>query len=308
MEDFNKVYVPPIKIQGIKTKLVPILKELADSCDYDVWVEPFMGSGVVGFNIRPEKAIFADINPHLIRFYNAIKSGELSHVYIREQLTLQGALLEQWDGDYYNEVRSRFNAEHSPMDFLFLNRSCFNGVIRFNQKGRFNTPYGHKPQRFSKAYITKIVNQVLYVENSLKMYDWEFKHASFEQTISSAPAGSLIYCDPPYIARHVDYYGGWTEDNEVKLHSCLNTSEHRYIVSTWKGNQFRQNPYIQSVWGDCAVFERKHFYHVGGKQENRNEMVEAILTNDKRMLLPSTMPSVHTQPYLPFMELSCAEN
>lgn len=63
----EKIYVPPLKIQGIKTKLIPIIKETVKIDEDTVWIEPFMGSGVVGFNIAPQKAIFADTNPYIIK-------------------------------------------------------------------------------------------------------------------------------------------------------------------------------------------------------------------------------------------------
>lgn len=88
--------------------------------------------------------------------------------------------------DYYYEVRNRFNTDKSPLDFLFLNRSCFNGLIRFNKKGGFNVPFGHKPQCFSKAYISKIVNQVDRVYKLAKLSDWTFLHQDFRKTMSSA--------------------------------------------------------------------------------------------------------------------------
>lgn len=74
-------------------------------------------------------------------------------------------MLSEMDERHYYYVRDRFNEDHNILDFLFLNRSCFNGMIRFNKNYRFNVPYGHKPQRFSKAYVTKIVNQVKHLEN-----------------------------------------------------------------------------------------------------------------------------------------------
>ena len=57
----EKIFVPPIKIQGIKTKLVPLIKKNICVDENTIWIEPFMGSGVVGFNVRPSKAIFSDI-------------------------------------------------------------------------------------------------------------------------------------------------------------------------------------------------------------------------------------------------------
>ena len=194
----EKIHVPPIKIQGIKTKLVPLIKDNIIMDKEMLWVEPFMGSGVVGFNIRPQQAIFADTNPHIINFYNNIKQKNIDSYIVRNFLESEGDKLEKGDDEYYYEVRERFNKNHSSLDFLFLNRSCFNGMIRFNKNYKFNVPYGHKPQRFSKAYITKIVNQVNYVEQMLCISDWIFICQSFDNTINSIQEErAFIYCDPP---------------------------------------------------------------------------------------------------------------
>lgn len=275
----EKVYVPPIKIQGIKTKIVPVIKQNVIIDKDTTWVEPFMGSGVVGFNVRPCKAIFSDTNPHIINFYNQIKSGEITFYKVREFLEKEGKKLEELDEAYYYEVRDRFNESHNPLDFLFLNRSCFNGMIRFNKDYKFNVPYGHKPKRFSKAYITKIVNQVAYVENLIKNNNWEFKCQSFEKTISEAPEKSFVYCDPPYIGRHVDYYDSWDETSEKNLKESLRESNKKFMISTWDYNEYRKNEYIDKFWGFCNKINKEHFYFVGAKENNRTPMMEALLIN-----------------------------
>lgn len=275
----EKIYVPPIKIQGIKTKLVPIIRQNVVMDSESVWIEPFMGSGVVGFNVEPHKAIFADTNPHIIEFYNQIKSKKITSQIVRAFLGHEGKLLEQGDDEYYYTVRERFNKEHNPLDFLFLNRACFNGMIRFNKNYAFNVPYGHKPQRFSKAYITKIVNQVEHVSCLLEKFPWEFICQPFEQTISMARQNDFIYCDPPYIGRHVDYYDSWDEESEIKLYEVLFDSNAKFMLSTWDHNDYRTNDYIATVWKDCHKITREHFYHVGAKESNRNPMIEALLTN-----------------------------
>ncbi|MBQ9418828.1 MAG: Dam family site-specific DNA-(adenine-N6)-methyltransferase, partial [Synergistaceae bacterium] len=179
----EKVFVPPIKIQGIKTKLVPIIRQHISLRKNALWLEPFMGSGVVGFNLRPERAVFADVNPHIINFYNAIKTGKITSDIAGVFLQDNGKTLSEEGESFYYFIRERFNRDHEPLDFLFLNRSCFNGMIRFNKNYNFNVPYGHKPLRFSQAYITKIINQILYIERCLKVYDWNFICQSFEDTI-----------------------------------------------------------------------------------------------------------------------------
>ncbi len=275
----DKVYIPPIKTQGIKTKIVPLIKNNVYLSEKSIWIEPFMGSGVVGFNIAPTNAIFSDTNPHIIAFYNQIKEGKITSAGVKDFLEKEGKILSENDDAYYYEVRKRFNQNHDPLDFLFLNRSCFNGMIRFNKDLKFNVPYGHKPQRFSKAYITKIVNQVAHVECLLKRNNWSFFCQSFEETISWADNNSFIYCDPPYIGRHVDYYDSWDEESEVALCKALVASNTKFMLSTWDHNDFRKNEYIEKVWDFCNKITKEHFYHVGAKEINRNPMTEALLTN-----------------------------
>ena len=275
----EKIFVPPIKIQGIKTKLVPFIRQSVVLDESSVWFEPFMGSGVVGFNVEPRRAVFADTNPHIIAFYNQIKSGLVTPYIVRSFLEEEGRRLAQGDDAYYYAVRKRFNEEHNPLDFLFLNRACFNGLIRFNKDYAFNVPYGHKPQRFSKAYITKIVNQVAHVADLIQHNSWDFICQSFENTIVLADKNDFIYCDPPYIGRHVDYYDSWDEKSEKALHRALTESKAKFMVSTWEHNDFRRNEYIQSVWHNCKITTHDHFYHVGAKEINRNPVVEALLTN-----------------------------
>lgn len=276
----EKIHVPPIKIQGIKTKLVPLIKDNIIMDKEMLWVEPFMGSGVVGFNIRPQQAIFADTNPHIINFYNNIKQKNIDSYIVRNFLESEGDKLEKGDDEYYYEVRERFNKNHSSLDFLFLNRSCFNGMIRFNKNYKFNVPYGHKPQRFSKAYITKIVNQVKYVEQMLCISDWDFICQSFDNTINSIQEErAFIYCDPPYIGRNVDYYDSWSEDEETKLKKMLISNNNYFMLSTWDHNKYRKNEYVDTLWGFCKKINKEHFYYVGANENNRNSIVEALLIN-----------------------------
>ncbi len=275
----EKVFVPPIKIQGIKTKLVPLIKENVSLSKDTMWIEPFMGSGVVGFNIAPARAVFADINPYIIEFYNQIKAKKITSYTVRNFLEEEGKKLSEKDDTYYYEVRERFNQKHDSLDFLFLNRSCFNGMIRFNKELAFNVPYGHKPERFSKAYVTKIANQIAHVEELLQYNDWSFMCQSFEQTIGMADEESFIYCDPPYIGRHVDYYDSWDEQSEISLRNALLHSDAIFMLSTWDHNEYRKNEYIETIWEFCHKVTKEHFYHVGAKEKNRNPMMEALLTN-----------------------------
>lgn len=274
-----KILIPPIKCQGIKSKLVKWIDETRQWDNKGVWIEPFMGSGVVGFNLKPRKALFCDMNPHLISFYQGINNGAITPIVVREFLESEGSKLVKEGADYYYEVRKRFNTEKSPLDFLFLNRACFNGLIRFNRKGEFNVPFGHKPERFSKAYITKIVNQVTWVAKRASLSDWTFLRQDFRGTLSCATEADFIYCDPPYAGRHTDYFNTWDETHEKSLYESLKATQARFILSTWHSNEHRENSAISTFWSEFNVITRAHFYHVGAKESNRKPMLEALVTN-----------------------------
>jgi DNA adenine methylase len=274
-----KTHIPPIKSQGIKTKLVPWIKSIVPSDFNGIWIEPFMGTGVVAFNIAPQNAILCDTNPHLINFYTACANQEITAETVKAYLINEGEKLQLLGEEHYYFIRERFNQYHAPLDFLFLNRAGFNGMIRFNSKGCFNIPFCRKPQRFAQAYITKIVNQVDFINRLFKAKQFTFKCQDFSQTIAEASANDIIYCDPPYIDRHADYYNGWVDANERLLFDQLANFKGKFILSTWHHNDYRHNEYIQSLWSKYNVITQEHFYHVGGKELNRNSMTEALITN-----------------------------
>ena len=275
------VIVPPIKSQGIKTKLVPWIKQCLPSYK-GRWIEPFMGTGVVAFNLAGSRALLADTNPHIVNFYKKIQDGKITGQNVRTYLEQEDILLRGSpnDGyDHYIEVRKRFNSgEFSPFDFLFLSRAGFNGMMRFGKKGNWNIPFCKKPNRFAPASITKIVNQVNNVALIIKP-QWTLINQSFEKTILEATKDDLIYCDPPYFGRSVDYFNSWTEDNEKKLFDLLKETKAKFILSTWHHSEWRANEMIDKYWDKFNIVTKNHFYHNGGHLENRKSVVEALVCN-----------------------------
>lgn len=271
---------PPLKCQGIKTKLVPEIRHLTDTDHFDRWIEPFCGSCVVALNVQPKRALLCDSNHHIIRLYQQIQSGKLTPALAKEFLTDEGERLRSKGETHYYDVRERFNSNPTSLEFLFLNRSCFNGVIRFNRHGKFNVPYGHKPERFARAYITKIANQIQRLFEVSSRHDWTFIEQDFRDTLGVARSRDLVYADPPYAGRHVDYYNTWSQADEVELANALKALSCRFILSTWHSNKFRTNDLI-AQWSvpEFHLFTRQHFYHVGSTEELRHPMMEALITN-----------------------------
>lgn len=277
-----KTIVPPIKSQGIKTKLVPWIMEIAPKTDGQ-WIEPFLGTGVVAFNSGYKRAILNDTNPHIINFYKSVQLKEITAPLMRQYLEREGELLSKADDngyEHYRKVRERFNKDFSPYDFIFLSRAGFNGMMRFGKKGNWNIPFCKKPQRFAQAYITKIANQLETVSNVIKPKShWIFYNKSFADIIPLAKENDVIYCDPPYYGRYVDYYNGWTEEDEELLFSLLSETRAKFILSTWHHNDWRENDMIAKFWNKFNIVTKDHFYHSGGNIENRRTIVEALVCN-----------------------------
>jgi len=273
--------VPPIKCQGIKTKIIAFIQECVPQPLTGRWIEPFCGSCVVALNILPEMALLSDTNRHIIQFYQHLQSGKITPGGVRDYLEQANTHLRQGGAAYYYEVRARFNREGDSLDFLFLNRACFNGLMRFNRNGEFNVPFGHKPERFRPAYVTKIVNQVSRFQAAVVGRDWQFEVADFRTTLTQATAQDFIYADPPYIGRHTDYFNAWNEHDEAALISTLQNSTARFLLSTWHHNRHRVNPAIESHWQGEQFFVRtvEHFYHVGSTETLRGSMTEALIGN-----------------------------
>ncbi|HED36997.1 MAG TPA: Dam family site-specific DNA-(adenine-N6)-methyltransferase, partial [Ignavibacteria bacterium] len=265
--------------QGIKSKLVEWIYSNVKDIEFDRWVEPFMGTGVVAFNIRPKKALLYDSNPHLINFYNAVKNKEITSGIVKKYLTEESKKLLKSEGEHYYTVRERFNKEGNPLDFLLLSRSCFNGMMRFNKKGGFNVPFCRKPNRFAPALITKITNQVENISQIIRYGDYTFINQDFKETLKQIKENDFVYADPPYIGRHVDYFDSWSEEEEMILKNGLSNSNVKFILSTWLSNKYRTNEYIFSVWKDFFIATKEHFYHIGAKETNRNAVYEALLSN-----------------------------
>ncbi|MBN1577269.1 MAG: DNA adenine methylase, partial [Chitinispirillaceae bacterium] len=117
------------------------------------------------------------------------------------------------------------------------------------------------------------------IQEIIQFKKYSFLCRSFDETLKEAMEKDLIYCDPPYIGRHVDYFDSWVENQEILLHDLLVNSGAKFILSTWHSNDFRKNTYIETLWTDLHILTKEHFYHVGGSEENRNPVLEALITN-----------------------------
>jgi DNA adenine methylase len=276
-KNVQKVVIPPIKSQGIKTKLIRFILSNISWDGKGRWIEPFLGSGVVLFNVQPQKALVNDINPHIIRLYQMIYTGELTPEAVRTYLLSAGKKLSSHGEEYYYLVREHFNKTGDPLDFLFLNSTCYNGLIRFNSKGEFNVPFCREPNRLSEAYVSEIVNRIVLIQQIMRNKEWEFRVGDWKECIKNVEADDFVYLDPPYTGRSTDYYQKWTEDDTIELYKIIRQLPSGLALSTWQEDEYRKNEHVDIYLRDFVKVEFKHFYRVGPKKEYRGYIVELLL-------------------------------
>lgn len=274
--------IPPIKIQGKKTKLINDIMEIANNLldehpEIDTWVEPFLGSGVVAFNCpsRIKKVVVNDINPHIIKFYKNVADGVITPDKIREEFEIHNQNLLRGGVDYYNSIRDRFNQSFDTMDFLFLTRTGFNGVMRFNGSGKWNVPFCKLNDRLSKTVIADLVDSVTELSKLFKSKEFTFYNKSFEEVIATAPENSIFYCDPPYYGLQVQYFKGWGKEDEIRLNGML--KDKVFIYSTWLYDGHRDNPMVNDYWKEYEHQSKKHKYNVAEKSSERVGVDEGLI-------------------------------
>jgi DNA adenine methylase len=164
------------------------------------YIEPFVGSGAVFFSHAPKAAILADLNSRLIETYTVVRD-------FPAELSLEMALHhKKHQKDYYYKVRS---AEFdTPLlraaQFLYLNRTCWNGLYRENLRGQFNVPIGTKTNVLLDGEDFHKTSEIL--RNA------DFVCSDFEPVIDRSKEGDLIFIDPPYTTAH--NFNGFVKYNQ----------------------------------------------------------------------------------------------
>lgn len=181
-------------------------------------IEPFVGAGSVFLNTEFEHYRLSDINPDLINLYNLLKNKP--EPYINDAKRLFTSECNQ--KEVYLSLRDEFNNSQDPylrsVYFLYMNRHGFNGLCRYNKKGKYNVPFGlHKKPYFPQAELE------FFSEKASKA---TFVCEGYQQSFKRAKQGSVIYCDPPYAplstaANFTSYASdGFSLDDQKMLGEC----------------------------------------------------------------------------------------
>ena len=260
--------VPFLKWPGGKRWFVANYAHLLPS-KYRRYVEPFLGGGSIYFHLQPTRAFLGDINRELIQAYRAIRD----HPEKIAALMKEHHLLHS-EKHYY---RLRACCPTASCDraarFLYLNRTCFNGIYRVNRFGKFNVPKGTKSAVFLESDD--------FCSMSSLLRHAEIRRVDFEELIDLAAEGDLLFADPPYTVNHSN--NGFIKYNEklfswsdqIRLANAAARARDRgaHVVVTNANHRDVRRLYTSRGF---AVKALSRFSAVSGNPEGRDQFQELL--------------------------------
>lgn len=262
---------PFLKWPGGKRWLTANYRNIFPS-EFNHYFEPFLGGGSVFFSLMPPQATISDTNCELINTYQimARKPAQLRALLMQHQ--------EHHSSDHYYAVRA--NIPHSTVEraarFLYLNRTCFNGMYRVNYLGEFNVPIGSKKQ------FVYDVDQ--FEEYSKVLHNAHIRKQDFVNTIREASEGDFIFADPPYTTvSNQDYFIKYNEKlfswrDQNRLLNALTRARDKgvIIISTNAYNAELQQMYINRHFY-TQVLHR--FSSISGQAAGRGTLKELLVSS-----------------------------
>lgn len=242
------------------------------------YFEPFVGGGAVFFDLMPKKAYLSDLNNELVITYNVIKNDVES--------LIKSLKKHKVNKEYFLEIRSKRVSELSDLEiasrFIYLNRTCFNGLYRVNLKGEFNVPFGSNknPLICDEENLRKVSKALKHVE---------IKNQDYKAVLKKAKKGDFVYFDPPYYpVSKTASFTSYTKDSflekeqielrdifaELTKRGCfvmLSNSDTPFINKIYKEIKIKNKLIrVNKVYASRAV---------NSKASGRGKITEVLITN-----------------------------
>jgi DNA adenine methylase len=251
----NKLFLKsPIKWAGGKSKLMNKIQEVYNNdffwnSEKYTYIELFGGGGsswlFVLQNYNPKRVIVNDINPNVINLWRCIQIYPIALCKELDRI-ISNYLVLDWDErkEFFLNLRKEFNKKKDVLsekktdidmaaEFLFLNKTCFNGLWRTNSKGEFNTPFG-KPTNLNKDPNIYDKNNIVNLSELIK--DVEFVCRDYKNVIGDYVTGDvLVYMDPPYRGTWTDYSKeSFGEQEQIELSHFMKDLKDRgfYVIQS----------------------------------------------------------------------------
>ena len=293
---------PFVKWVGGKSKLIPQMeqyypKELKEN-KIDVYIEPFVGGGAILIDILKKynikKAYAFDINKNLINCYNIIKDKVESLVLELKKLEEEYLKLDDENRkEYYYDIRKKYNSinienEKEALEkttyFIFLNKTCFNGLYRENRRGQFNVPVG-------KYKNPTICDEKNLIELSKLIKNVTFINADYRESYKYIEENTFIYFDPPY--RPINKTSSFTsyskedfnDENQKELGEYFrkindNNSNVKLMLSNSNPkNNNEKDDFFEQIYNGFKINEIKANRMINSNKEKRGKISELLIIN-----------------------------
>ncbi len=274
LEKLREETYPIVKWVGGKRQLMfELLKNMPES--YNRYFEPFIGGGALFFELQPNNAYISDMNKELINLYEVVRNN------VYELITdLQKHDISK---EYFMEIRNIDRSEEyqnwsdvkKASRFIYLNRTCFNGMYRVNSKGEFNVPFGHYKN-------PRIVDENNLINCSKLLQRTEIKHADFSDILKKVTKGDFVYFDPPYVPlNETSSFTSYTKDGfnidmQFKLREVcdeLDSMGVKFLLSnsdTKLVNELYENYNIKKVFASRQI---------NANADGRGKITEVLMRN-----------------------------
>jgi DNA adenine methylase len=265
---------PFLKWAGGKTRLISQYKDYFPQ-HYQTYYEPFLGGGAVFFHLQPSHAVLTDINADLVITYRCVRDN------LEELITLLQAHQQRHNSEYYYDVRNYHNGTDltKAARFIYLNKTCFNGLYRVNSQGKFNVPVG----KYKNPGICQ--EEVLRVA-SLALQKVEIKQANFAEVLNYATGtNDFVYFDPPYYplnkTSNFTAYSNFCfdENQQIKLRDI-------FIELADKGVKVMLSnsdcPLIRDLYSDFNVHTISAARSINSNAQKRGKITEVLVTSYRK--------------------------
>ena len=238
-------------------------------------VEPFVGGGAMFFSRQPARAMLTDINPALVSTYAAIRDD------VEGVIESLRRLASRHSKEGYYRVRERYNrGERAPSTkraamFIYLNKTCFNGLHRVNRKGEFNVPVGSYKN-------PRILNEGALRAASAALEAAHLECTSFESLLQNAKPGDFVYFDPPYepvsqTASFTSYArDGFSREDQMRLRDVYKELDRRGCKLMLSNSDV---PFIRELYRDFHVDTVAAPRAINCNAKKRGKVSEVVVRN-----------------------------
>lgn len=280
---------PMLKYRGGKSREIPQFQKYIPN-SFGTYIEPFLGGGAVFFHLEPERAIINDVNSRLVSFYECVRNhyatmrielDQIQEIYERNQADYKIRKAEQPDERVpnaneilYYRIRDMYNGkiDSEYLDgvlYFFINKTAYSGMIRYNNNGEYNVPFGRYPN-----LNTKLVG----VEHSQLLQRAELLNQDYSVIFDRAEADDFMFLDPPYDCVFNDY-------GNIDMMNGFDEEQHRRLAADFRNLPCRammvigKTPLTEELYGRFIRDEYCKNYAVNIRNRFKNDAKHIVVMN-----------------------------